>query len=302
MTSDTNRDTVSAAANETAGDPMTSSGVAVPRRLLVHRHSVVVRVTHWVNVVCLTILLMSGLQIFNAHPALYIGNYSDFDHPVLAIGAERREGAPPRGVTTVLGHRMDTTGVLGVSQDGEGNAVTHAFPPWATLPSWYSLSDGRQWHFFFAWLFVVNGLVYLVHGFLTRHVWRDLVPRLHEMRRIGQVFWDHLRFRYPEGDEARHYNVLQKLSYLLIVLMALPLMLLTGLTMSPRMNAAVPELLAVFGGRQTARTIHFVIAFLLVGFVVLHVGMVIASGPWNNLRSMVNGRYAIRFGRERAKR
>lgn len=301
MASVTNRDTANAAANEIVGDPIISSGVAVPRRLLVHRHSVAVRVTHWVNVVCLTILLMSGLQIFNAHPALYIGNYSDFDHPVLAIGAERQEGAPPRGVTTLLGHRMDTTGVLGVSHDGLGNALTHAFPPWATLPSWYSLSDGRQLHFFFAWLFVVNGLFYLVHGFLTRHVWRALVPRLHEMRQIGQVFWDHLRFRYPEGDAARHYNVLQKLSYLLVVLMALPLMLLTGLTMSPRMNAAVPELLTMFGGRQTARTIHFAIAFLLVGFVVVHVGMVIASGPWNNLRSMISGRYAIQFRRERAK-
>lgn len=302
MASEINRDTANAAAKGKTGGPVIPSGVAVPPRLLVYRHSVVVRVTHWVNVVCLTVLLMSGLQIFNAHPALYIGNYSDFDHPVLAIDAERLEGGPPRGITTVLGHRMDITGMLGVSHDGGGNTVTHAFPPWATLPSWYSLSDGRQGHFLFAWLFVLNGLVYLVHGFLTRHVWRDLVPSRHEMRRVGRVFWDHLRLRYPEGDEARRYNVLQKLSYLLIVLLALPLMLLTGLTMSPRLNAAVPELLAIFGGRQTARTIHFVVALLLVGFVVLHVGMVIASGAWNNMRSMVSGRYAIRFRREGAHR
>jgi thiosulfate reductase cytochrome b subunit len=302
MAGETGGDTANAAAAGEIGDPATPSGVSGPRRVLIRRHSVAVRVTHWVNVVCLTILLMSGLQIFNAHPALYIGNDSDFDHPVLAINAERQEGTPPRGVTTVLGYRMDTTGVLGVSHDRAGNAVMHAFPPWATLPSWYSLADGRQWHFLFAWLFVLNGLVYLLHGFLTRHVWRDLVPSLHELRGAGRVFWDHLRFRYPEGDEARRYNVLQKLAYLLIVLLALPLMLLTGLTMSPRLNAAVPELLAVFGGRQSARTIHFAVAVLLVGFVVLHVGMVVASGAWNNMRSMVSGRYAIRFRREGAHR
>ncbi len=120
MASEISRDTANAAAKEKTGGPVTPSGVAVPPGLLVYRHSVVVRITHWVNVVCLTVLLMSGLQIFNAHPALYVGNYSDFDHPVLAIDSERQEGGSPRGVTTVLGHRMDTTGVLGVSHDGGG--------------------------------------------------------------------------------------------------------------------------------------------------------------------------------------
>ena len=90
---------------------------APPPRRLIYRHSVVVRITHWINVVCLTILLMSGLQIFNAHPALYWGNLSDFDHPILEMTSEQPENGAPKGITTVFGHRIDTTGVLGLSRD-----------------------------------------------------------------------------------------------------------------------------------------------------------------------------------------
>lgn len=269
-------------------------------REIVQRHSLTVRVTHWANVVCLTVLLMSGLQIFNAHPALYWGNASDFDHPLLSVRAERAADGPPRGVTNVLGRELDTTGVLGVSHDGAGNLVTHAFPSWATLPSFYSLSDGRKWHFLFAWVFVLNGLAYLAWGLLSRHLWRDMVPGRRELRHIGHVFWEHVRFRYPEGEAARRYNVLQKLAYLAVVLVLLPLMVLTGLSMSPRFNAAVPEVLTLFGGRQTARTLHFIVATALVAFALLHVGMVAASGPWNNMRAMVTGRYAIWIGRTEA--
>ena len=265
------------------------------RIVLIRRHSAVVRVTHWVNVLCLAVLLMSGLQIFNAHPALYLGSASDFRHPVFAISAERAGDGQTRGVTRVLGWRVDTTGVLGLSHDGAGRPWTHAFPSWATIPSWYSLADGRLWHFFFAWVFALNGLLWLAHSLASRHLWRDLVPARGELGRIGSTLREHLRLHFPSGDEARSYNVLQKLSYLVVVLVALPLMVLTGLTMSPRMDAGFPVLLDVFGGRQTARTVHFATALALVGFALIHVAMVVASGAWNNLRSILTGHYAIRY-------
>lgn len=270
-----------------------SGTAARPRRRLIHRHSVVVRITHWINVVCLTVLLMSGLQIFNAHPALYWGQFSDFAHPILALTAEQAPNGQPRGITTVLGHRFDTTGVLGVSPDNAGHPWVRGFPTWATLPGEQSLAEGRLWHFFFAWVFVVNGAIYLLAGLLGGHLWRDLVPSWRDFGRIFRTVWDHIRFRFPKGEEARHYNVLQKLAYLIVVAVVLPAIVLAGLTMSPRMDAAFPQLLTLFGGRQSARTIHFILAWALVAFVLIHVFMVLVSGVWNNLRSMVTGRYAI---------
>jgi thiosulfate reductase cytochrome b subunit len=132
---------------------------------------------------------------------------------------------------------------------------------------------------------------------LGGHLRRDLLPTAQQLRSIGRTTLDHLLFRFPKGEEARRYNVLQKLAYLLVVFGFLPFMLLTGLTMSPRMDAAWPQLLTVFGGRQSARTIHFILAWSLVAFVLVHVFMVFFSGVWNNLRSMVTGRYAIEEGR-----
>ncbi len=267
-------------------------------RLLIHRHTFLVRITHWLSVLCLVILLASGLQIFNAHPALYWGNQSDFENPLLSMTAERGSDEQLVGVTTISGLSFETTGVLGASSDSNGNLVERGFPSWLTLPSHQDLATGRRWHFFFAWLLVLNGIVYVLHGLAGRHLWRDLVPSIAEIRRIGAVVWDHARFRFPEGEEARAYNVLQKLTYLAIIFIALPLVILTGLTMSPAINAAAPELLTLFGGRQSARTIHFLAALALVLFVLLHVLMVVASGFWNNMRSMITGRYSVELVKE----
>lgn len=277
-----------------APEPSTSRREGEPRLRLVYRHSALVRTTHWINVACLIVLLTSGLQIFNAHPALYWGEISDFDNPVFAITARKGQSGMPRGVTVLAGRELDTTGVLGFSQDGAGRGAARAFPTWATLPSWQSLAEGRLWHFFFAWVFVLNGVVYLLHGLLSRHVWRDITPSRRDLGRIGQTTWDHLRLRFHEGEEATRYNVLQKLSYLAVVFVLLPVLVLAGLAMSPRINAAFPELTSFFGGRQSARTVHFVAAFALVVFVLVHVFMVLISGVWNNMRSMVTGRYAIK--------
>jgi thiosulfate reductase cytochrome b subunit len=262
-----------------------AAGPGGPRRNRVYRHSLLVRITHWINVVCMTVLLMSGLQIFNAHPALYWGNRSQFDAPLLAIG-----NSGGTGITTVFGRTFDTTGVLGVSG---GFPSARGFPAWATLPSEQWLAMGRRWHFFFAWLFVVNGAVYLLYGLLGGHVHRDLVPSRWDLRHIGRSIRDHLRLRFPRGEEAKRYNVLQRISYLAVVFVLVPLIVLAGLAMSPRIDAGFPWLPALFGGRQSARTIHFVCAFALLAFVAIHIVMVLLSGVWNNMRSMVTGWYDL---------
>jgi thiosulfate reductase cytochrome b subunit len=259
----------------------------------IYRHVVPVRLAHWINVVCLPILVMSGFQIFNAHPALYWGERSDRDRPILALDAAYLDDGAIRGVTRVFGHAFDTTGILGASADSSGRLHRRGFPAWATIPSFQWLSMGRRWHFFFAWIFVVNGLLFGLYALLSRHLARDLFPSLKDLRGIGGAVRDHLLFRHAGGDAASRYNVLQKLAYTGVVFGLGPLILLTGLTMSPGLDAAFPGLLTVFGGRQSARTIHFIICFMFVGFVAVHLFMVAATGLWNNLRSMVAGRYRI---------
>jgi thiosulfate reductase cytochrome b subunit len=220
------------------------------------RHSLAVRVTHWINAIALILLLMSGLQIFNAHPSLYWGRSSyDGDPPLLQI------------------------------VDG--------FPGWATLPGTQWLAMGRRWHFFFAWVLVINGAAYLIHSIGSRHVARDLTPTQSDWRSIGRSFADHLRLRHPAGDAARRYNVLQKLSYLTVIFVLLPLMILAGWAMSPSLNSLWPGWVDVFGGRQSARTIHFIVAWTLVAFLLVHVFEVVVTGLWNNLRSMITGRYRV---------
>jgi thiosulfate reductase cytochrome b subunit len=271
--------------------------VAQSRRLI-FRHSLVTRVTHWTNLLCVTILLMSGLQIFNAHPALYWGHAgADPAQAWLEIGAWKTD-SDAAGVTRIGNRRFDTTGVLGLSRSINGSESERAFPRWATLPSWRDLSLGRRWHFFFAWLFVANLLVYLIAAIASGHLRRDLLPSPGELR--PRALWsdikDHLRLKFPRGEAARRYNPLQKLSYLAVALVLLPVMVLTGLSMSPGMDAIAPWLIDIFGGRQSARTIHFLAASLIVLFVLIHVAMVIVAGPKNELRSMITGKFDISPG------
>ncbi|MEO8715365.1 MAG: cytochrome b/b6 domain-containing protein, partial [Acetobacteraceae bacterium] len=192
------------------------------------------------------------------------------------------------GFTTILGHSFDTTGVL-----GQSDGMERGFPAWATLPGPQWLAMGRRWHFFFAWIFVVNGVLYAAYAVASRHLWRDLLPSRHDLGHIGRSVWDHARLRFPKGEAARRYNVLQKLSYLIVVFGLGPLMVLAGMTMSPWLDASFPWLLDLFGGRQSARTIHFITAFVFLAFVIVHLSMVLLSGVWNNTRSMITGRYAI---------
>jgi thiosulfate reductase cytochrome b subunit len=257
------------------------------------RHSRIVRVTHWINVIALTLLLMSGLQIFNAHPSLYWGKSSySGEAPILEMHAVSQAGERI-GVTRIFGREFETTGIFGLSRDTSGELVQRGFPTWATVPSDRWLAMARRWHFFFAWILVINGAVYLVHSIASRHFRRDLVPTKTDWRSIGRSTVDHLLLRHPRGEAAKHYNVLQKLSYLSVILLLLPLIILTGWAMSPWLNSVIPGWVDVFGGRQSARTLHFIIAWLVVLFVLIHVFEVIATGFWNNVRSMINGRYRV---------
>jgi thiosulfate reductase cytochrome b subunit len=245
---------------------------------------------------CVAVLLMSGLQIFNAHPALYWGQSgADADRPAFEIGADDSGGGPPAGFARIGSSTFKTTGILGVSRDASGEVVQRGVPRWVTLPSWRDLALGRRWHFFFAWAFVANLLVYLVAAIASGHFWRDLLPSKQQLRprSLLKDLANHLRLKFPRGEAARHYNPLQKLTYLGVIFVLLPLMILTGLTMSPGIDAIVPWLVDLFGGRQSARTIHFIAAGLMVLFVFVHVAMVLLAGPVNELRAMITGRFAI---------
>jgi thiosulfate reductase cytochrome b subunit len=280
-----------------AHSPSPAAAPTKPGREVIYRHSVVVRLTHWINVLCISLLLMSGLQILNAHPRLYWGQYgANADHAFIEITSRDWRAAHPIGVLRIAGHEFHTTGVLGVSGGGAHPFVFRGFPSWATLPSYQDLATGRRWHFFLAWAFVLNGLAYLAFGVLNGHLRRDLAPTKDQIRpsHILQSIWDHMRLKHPVGEEAKRYNILQKFAYLAVVFVLLPLMVMTGLTMSPGVDAFAPWLLDLFGGRQSARTIHFITANLIVLFVIVHVVEVFLAGVFNELRSMITGRYEIK--------
>jgi thiosulfate reductase cytochrome b subunit len=226
---------------------------AAPQAQRIRRHSAVTRVTHWINLAALVLLLMSGLQILNAHPMLYWGQY-------------------------------------GANADPHWLAFPEGVPAWATIPHYQDLATGRRWHFFAAWVFVINGLVYLAVGLIGGHLKRDIAPARAELTpaHLAKDIGDHLRLKLPH---TAAYNTLQKLAYLAVIAVLLPLMLLTGLTMSPGFNAVAPVLLDLFGGRQSARSLHFICANLIVLFVVVHVIMVFLTGAVNGIGSMITGRY-----------
>ena len=280
-------------------DESAATGVGSPLRAraqphdseLVQKHRLSTRIWHWSNVVTVFVMLMSGLMIFNAHPRLYWGQYgANYDTAWLEIGNRGGEGFLRVGSLEV-----PTTGVLGRYTDDEGNAQAHAFPGWATIPSDYSLADARMWHLAFAWALAVPLLFYMLWSLWSGHVARDLRIRARELRpaNVWRDVKDHAALRFPTGREALRYNLLQKLSYVGVIFVALPLMIATGLSMSPTFNATAPWLLDLFGGRQSARSIHFLVMVALTAFVVVHLMLVIFAGPWNEVRSMITGRWRV---------
>jgi len=272
-------------------------GIRPPPRIrdrvrVIYRHRLPVRVMHWINAICLLVLLGSGLQIFNAHPALYWGQKSTFDKPLLAMGAQRMPDGALRGVTQIGSHDFTTTGVFGASSMN-GHPVARGFPAWLTIPGPQWLSMGRRWHFFFAWLFVINGICFAAYTLIGRHFRRDLLPTRTDWRGIGRSIIDHALLRHPQGEAAARYNVLQKLTYLIVIFGFGPLIVLMGLAMSPRMDSVLGWLVTLVGGRQSARTIHFILAWGFVAFFLIHIFEVLVSGLGNELRSIITGRYAI---------
>lgn len=267
----------------------TSSTLALPQSVFRHRWST--RIWHWLNALAVFVLLMSGLTIFNAHPRLYWGQAgANFDQPFLQIGGNNQ-----LGFLRVGSLRIDTTGVLGNWKDNKGITRHYAFPDWATLPSQYSLALARRWHLFFAWILGLGIAGYLSLSLLNRHIGRDLLPAVSELSpgHLWHEVSNHARLRFPTGLAAARYNSLQKISYVAVLLMLLPVIVLTGLTMSPGMNAAWPWLLDLFGGRQSARSLHFIAASLIALFIIVHLVMVVLAGPINEIRSMITGRYKL---------
>jgi len=194
---------------------------------------------------------------------------------------------------TQIGHwHFNTTGLFGASYES-GQLAARGFPAWATLPGPQWLAMGRLWHFFFAWIFVINGIAFATYALVRRHAQKDLFPTRADIRHLGREILDHIRLRFPKGEAAKRYNALQKIAYFTVIFVIGPLVVLTGLTMSPTMDSVFPGLLWIFGGRQSARTIHFLCAFSFLGFFIIHIVMVVLSGTWNNLRSMITGWYAI---------
>ena len=262
-----------------------------PQKILIRRHSLLVRITHWINVLCILVLVMSGLQIFNAHPALYIGQASDFDNPVLTPDRPQHADRPGRRDARFCGVTLQHHRLPRPLHQQRPRCRRAAFPSWLTLPSYQDLATGRRWHFFFAWLFVINGAVYVIASLLSRHVWRDLVPCVARDPRHRPL--DHRPHPAPLRSRPRLQRAAEARPISLMIFVVLPLIILAGMTMSPGLNAAFPWLVDLFGGRQTARTIHFIAATAIVLFVIVHVVMVLISGVWNNIRSMITGRYAI---------
>ena len=214
------------------------------------RHALLTRLWHWLNAVCLVVMFMSGLNIFNAHPRLYWGQWG-FD-------------------------RHDAWLVL------------HRFPGWITIPQHYSLADGRLWHLLFAWPFALGLLVFMIGSLWNRHFVRDLVTRRSEWRwsSMRADIVKHLKLDFQHNGK---FNFLQKLTYGLVIFILLPLMIFSGITMSPGMDANWPFLLDIFGGRQSARSIHFICAWGLVVFLAVHILLVLLSGPIGQIRDMITG-------------
>jgi len=266
----------------------------LPQRSRYLRHAWPVRVMHWTNFAALTILLMSGFQIFNAHPALDWGKSSYAGRPhVLRMSAGRNPDGSLIGTTDLLGREFRTTGWFGASKNANGELSARGFPSWLTIPSMQWLAMARRWHLFFAWIFVINGVLYVAYSVASRHLARDLAPSRQDWRSVGRSILDHVRFRHPTGEAAKRYNILQKVTYLVVIFGLLPFMILMGLAMSPRLDTLLPGWIDWVGGRQSARTLHFIAASLIVVFVLVHVFEVIISGLWNNIRSMITGRYDI---------
>ena len=258
----------------------------------VYRHSIAARTTHWLWTLAMLVLVMSGLQIFNAAPYLDASYKTDPQHRVLAFDAQMGPNNQPVGTVTIFGHTFTTTHVFGYTDNGQGGESPRAFPASLTLPAVQDLADGRLWHLFFGWVLTLAIVAYIVAAAIRKDL-RELVLRPSDLPKLLPMQLYYLKLR-PEPPPHGKYNPLQKAAYTVVLFGFIPLMILTGLALSPGADAMFPYLTSVFGGRQFARTWHFVLMSILIGYFVLHMILVAINGPVNNILAMITGWYKLR--------
>jgi thiosulfate reductase cytochrome b subunit len=235
-----------------------------PATKLAPRHSALVRVTHWITTLCFFALLLSGIEIVISHPRFYWGETgTNLTTPLFKLHIPSSRRLVPTGYNFVM-------------PDANG---------WS-----------RALHFEAAWFAVLTGLLYGIFGLLSGHFRKNLLPGKGDLSWRG--FWpgiaQRLRFKRPSEAEASTYNLLQRLSYLLVIFVLFPLVIWSGLAMSLGFISAFPWSVNLLGGRQSARTIHFFVSVALVLFLLVHVAMVCFAGFWKRTRPMITGRTATR--------
>ena len=215
------------------------------------RHALSTRLWHWLNLLCVVVLFMSGLTISNAHRRLYWGDWG--------FEASQAWLMVPR------------------------------FPDWMTIPGYYSLAVARDWHILMAWPFALGLLFMWIAMMINRHFNRDIVTKRREWRpsAIWRDVVEHLKLNFDHHEGK--YNFLQKLAYGLVLGVFLPMMIFTGISISPGMEPTFGWLVDLLGGRQSARSLHFIFAFAIAGFFIVHVLLVILSGPIRQMRDMITG-------------
>jgi thiosulfate reductase cytochrome b subunit len=228
--------------------------------MVTSRHSALVRVTHWITALCFFALLVSGLEIVISHPRFYWGETgNDLTTPLFKLPIPSSRALVPTGYGYVL-----------PDQNG-----------WS-----------RYLHFQTAWVVLLTGLLYLVSGFFTGHFSRDLLPRRTDLswRAFSSAIADRLRFKRAGEEEVWSYNLLQRLTYLFVIFILFPLVIWTGLAMSPTFVSAFPATVNLLGGQQSARTLHFFVSLVLVIFLLVHILMVWLAGFRSRMRAMISGR------------
>jgi len=276
---------------------MNRGEVSTPER--VYRHPFLVRLWHWITVAAIGGLVFTGFNILNIHPRLYWGEVGNASTPPI-IALESTELGGPNPAThpaptalRVGAHTWDVTGHLGAVFDAGGDGIYFLI---VSTPDSWQFGAMRAWHFAAAWTLFLTWVGYSLYLFVGGRLVRTLLPTAKQttVRAIAQDFWNHLRLRRSQGETAWHYNLLQKLSYLIVLFGLIPILVLSGITLSNGVTARFPELYGLFGGRQSARTIHALCAAAVCGFALVHVAQMFVAGFINELRSMVTGYFEIR--------
>lgn len=246
--------TASMKAEAVASPPQPADGATMR---WIYKHNVSTRIWHWINVVAVFIMIGSGLGILNAHPHLYWGQY----------------GANPDPAWLHLPH----------------------WPGWMTIPGGYNLALSRRWHLFFALVLGFALLGFMISSLLNRHFQKQLSIKAHELT-PSHLWYDikeHAALRFHDPKDPAAFNVLQKIAYASAIFIMIPAIIFTGLAMSPGMDAAWPWLIELFGGRSSARSIHFIAMVALIGFIIVHLALVILAGPIDEVRSMITGYWRV---------